>query len=164
MENAESSQAASGFEHPSDCLPAPSNRGGRPTTYTPELAQQICDQIAETNKSIGTICRELGVGRTTMFRWLKTHNEFRNEYFWARWCRCENLADECIAIADDGSKDYKEEKNDDGTTRVVLNKDVLVRAAMRLQERHHLLAKYWPRRFGNTPAESLEILDIAATP
>ena len=158
MENREGIQAGIGLEHPSDCLPAPIKRGGRPTRYTPELAEQICEEIAGTNKSILTICRELGVGRTTMFRWLKTHDEFREEYFFARWFRCENLAYECLAIADDGSKDYKEVKNRDGTTRVVLNKEVLARAAMRLKERHHLLAKYWPSKFAKTPAEVLELL------
>ena len=57
------------------------------------------------------------------------------------------------------SKDYKEVKNRDGTTRVVLNKEVLARAAMRLKERHHLLAKYWRSQFAKTPAEESELLE-----
>src|SRR5690242_11142211 len=97
MENTEGIKAGLGPGHP-DCPPTPPNRGGRPTTYTWELAEQICEEIAGTNKSILTICLELGVGRTTMFRWLKTHDEFRKGYFFARWFRCENLADECLAI------------------------------------------------------------------
>jgi len=49
-------------------------------------------------------------------------------------------------------------KNRDGTSRLVLNKEVLAGAAMRLKERHHLLAKYWPSKFAKTPAEVLELL------
>ena len=33
------------------------NLGGRPSIHTPELAQEICDTIATSNKALQTLCQ-----------------------------------------------------------------------------------------------------------
>lgn len=57
---------------------------GRPTDYTPELAQQICELITEGG-TLNKICRKKNMPvRSTMYRWLLEHGDFSDMY--ARAC------------------------------------------------------------------------------
>lgn len=57
---------------------------GRPTTYTPETAQAICDGIA-AGKSVIEICKGDGMPvPSTVFLWLTQHPEFSDQYARAR--------------------------------------------------------------------------------
>lgn len=64
---------------------------GRYTDYTPELAQSICDKIAD-GKSLRKICLdETMPNRSTIFRWLDENADFATKYAHAReiqgdWC------------------------------------------------------------------------------
>lgn len=58
--------------------------GGRPSLYTQELADKICEQIGNGH-SMRTICAPEDMpDMSTVFRWIRTHEEFRNQY--ARAC------------------------------------------------------------------------------
>lgn len=57
---------------------------GRPSDYTQELADKICEQIAEGD-SMRTICEQESMpNAATVFRWLRTNEEFSKQY--ARAC------------------------------------------------------------------------------
>src|SRR5258708_7569966 len=60
--------------------------GGRPTDYTPELAEQICDITATTIKSVADICKaNAGLpDECTVFRWMRRYPQFRQDYLEAK--------------------------------------------------------------------------------
>lgn len=55
---------------------------GRPTKYTPELGQEICDAISSSTLSLGQLSDmyEHWPERTNIWRWRNTNLEFRNMY------------------------------------------------------------------------------------
>jgi hypothetical protein len=81
-------------------------RRGRPSSYNVETADEICIQIAE-GKSLKAICREeWSPDFVTVWRWLKSHEDFRNRYVEAREISLEGMADDLMEIADDGRNDW----------------------------------------------------------
>ena len=73
----------------------------RPTDHTAELADAICEQLAD-DKSLRAICSSDDMpGRATVFRWLGAHEEFRDQYARAREAQADAIADECLHIADE---------------------------------------------------------------
>lgn len=79
--------------------PGKRNKGGRPTKYTPALGDRICAWIAEGN-SARSACEQFGISRDTLFRWLREHGEFSDQYARAREDQADTIADEVIEIAD----------------------------------------------------------------
>lgn len=73
---------------------------GRPSSFTPELADHICACLAE-GRSMRSVCRDEGMpDLSTVFRWLRTNDGFREQYARATEERGEALADEIVDIAD----------------------------------------------------------------
>jgi hypothetical protein len=77
----------------------------RPTIYTDELAEKICDLLAE-GKSMVKACEALGVCRRTVNLWLKKNPEFANMTVEARESYSDDIVDKLIEIAGDETKDY----------------------------------------------------------
>lgn len=81
---------------------------GRPSDYTPELADEICTRLAN-GESLRAICSSdrddwmPHIG--TVLRWVGQHEEFREQYARAREIQAETMADEIIGIADDADID-----------------------------------------------------------
>jgi len=58
---------------------------GRPTDYTPEMAERILDLTATTIKSVADICLDPELpGECTVFRWMRKYPEFRQGYLEAK--------------------------------------------------------------------------------
>ncbi len=73
---------------------------GRPSIYTAELADKICQQIAE-GRSLQQIQRDEGMpGMTTVMRWLGDKEDFRSQYASAREKQADHYAAEIVEIAD----------------------------------------------------------------
>lgn len=73
---------------------------GRPTDYSQELADYICERISD-GESLRAICEADNMpNRATVFRWLGKHQEFSDQYARAREEQAESLADEIVSIAD----------------------------------------------------------------
>lgn len=61
----------------------------RPSEYTEEVAEQICEGIAE-GKSIRAVCNQDGMPHVaTVFRWLSSVEAFREQYTRARQTRAD---------------------------------------------------------------------------
>lgn len=74
---------------------------GRPTDYTPELADAICEELAK-GRPLAQICEDEGMpSYTTVWRWEQKHPEFRKASAHAREHGTHYMADDCIRIADD---------------------------------------------------------------
>ncbi len=57
---------------------------GRPSKYTPALADQICAEIAD-GKSLHSICKRKSMpSRDAVFSWLRLHQDFSDNYVRAR--------------------------------------------------------------------------------
>lgn len=122
--------------------PTPPNSGGRPTLYTPELGQSICEAVAN-GEALQDICKQPGMpARRTVYYWLRTHDEFAAAYELAREMRADLLADEVVKISD----------TEDPT-----------RARVQIDARRWAASKLNPRRYGERQARDLEGPTISIT-
>lgn len=76
--------------------------GGRPTTYTPELATYVCKIIATHSCGLKKLTRmyEDFPSQSTIYAWIYDHPEFSGQYFDARKSQAAVLADSMLDIAD----------------------------------------------------------------
>lgn len=102
----------------------------RPSKYTPEVVDRICEGLIEGSSLRQLCCQEGMPSRATILRWANDKPEFQKRYQLACQIRAEGLADDMIDIADDASRDWKQVGN-----RRVLNKDVIRRDRLRIKTR-----------------------------
>ena len=78
---------------------------GRPSTYTPAIAAEICARLAG-GESLRTICSSTELPATSnVFEWLKVHPDFRDQYASARAAGVDAMVEETLAIADNIEED-----------------------------------------------------------
>lgn len=139
------------------------NLGGRPSEYTKEIADEICERIAE-GESLRRICLSDHLpNRKTIFHWLlnDTHPGFCDQYRKAREMQAENFADEMNDIADDGSNDYMENVDDQGAViGYKLNGEHIQRSRLRIDTRKWIASKLKPKKYG----DKLELSGDAEAP
>lgn len=106
---------------------------GRPSKYTPQLAQRICTEIAQ-GKSLVAVLKAKGMpDYSTVTRWLDhpKHEAFRKMYARAREDQADYLADELVEIADTAK-----------------DRDSAAAAKVRTDTRKWVAAKLKPRKYG----------------
>lgn len=117
---------------------------GRPSTYNEEIADRICSELA-MGKSVRTICASPDMpGRETVFRWLREHEDFRDQYARAKAESVHALAEELLDIADDASGDHDDEGR--------FCPENIQRSRLRVDTRKWLLSKLSPRQYGDRVA------------
>ena len=81
--------------------------GGRPTIYTEELADRICEAIATSSVGLQRICDANPdfPGRTTILLWTYRHPEFLNKYMQARKNQAHSLMESTLEVANDDDAD-----------------------------------------------------------
>lgn len=124
--------------------------GGRPTDYCQETADAICERLAD-GESLRTICVDEAMpNRVTVYRWLFKHVEFSNQYAQAREYQAETMADEMTDIADDGSNDWMEKRDEDGVNIGWReNGEAIRRSALRIDTRKWIAARLLPKKYGD---------------
>lgn len=130
---------------------------GRPTDFTPELGDRICEEIAD-GRSLRSICLSDDMpNKSTVFRWLSMRDEFRDQYARAREAQADSLFDDLLDIADDGSNDWMERFDDEGgNIGWKENGEALNRSKIRIDARKWMAGKLRPKVYG-------EKLDVAHT-
>lgn len=122
---------------------------GRPSVYSEETADAICELIAD-GKSLRSICDDEGMpDKATVFRWLVSHADFATKYALAREAQADSLVDEMTDIADDGRNDWMEKKSDEG--EIIgwrENGEALRRSALRISARQWMAEKLRPKKYG----------------
>lgn len=120
------------------------------SSYTPELAAEICERLS-AGESLRTICHDLHMPhRATVHRWIADNTEgFCDQYARAKDVGLDNLADELLAIADDGSNDWME-KNDPDNPGYQLNGEHSSRSKLRVDARKWYLSKLAPKKYGES--------------
>ncbi len=124
--------------------------GGRPTKYSQELADNICEQIATTSKSMKTICAGLDMNVMTVLNWLcESHEAYKPEfckmYARAKEMQADLLAEEILDISDDSSQDLK--GIDDFGNRIE-DKEFVNRSKVRIDARKWIASKLKPKKYG----------------
>lgn len=82
-------------------------------------------------------------------RWLHIHSEFRDQYARAREAQAEHWADEIIEISDDGTNDWTERQNKDGSTYEAIDSEHINRSRLRVDTRKWLMARMAPKKYGD---------------
>lgn len=87
-------------------FPQNKNKGGRPSRYTAELADEICIAILEGDKGIARLCKENKhwPSKKTIFNWLKKNKEFQGKYKMAKEIQIDFLLDEFLELEQDALK------------------------------------------------------------
>lgn len=120
---------------------------GRPSEFSQELADRICAELAD-GLSMRTICKADDMpDKSTVFRWIRTNTEFRDQYTRAKEESADALTDEMLDIADDSSNDWIERNSDDGG--VQFNGDHVQRSRLRIETRKWIASKLKPKKYGD---------------
>lgn len=121
---------------------------GRPSDYTQELANTICSRLAE-GMSLRTVCNaEEMPDKSTVFRWLETNKEFRDQYARAKEESADALVEEILDIADDGSNDWMEVHKGEQVSWIE-NGEALGRSRLRVDARKWVASKLKAKKYGD---------------
>jgi hypothetical protein len=125
---------------------------GRPSVYTAELAERILDELMEGRLLID-ICDEPGMpAPRTIRNWVKLDRQgFAARYDYARELGFQAMAEQMIAISDDGRNDWIVYYKKDGTPEVVFDHEHVSRSRLRVNTRRWTLTKMLPRLYGDRP-------------
>lgn len=122
---------------------------GRPSNYSQDITTAICIRLG-LGESLREICSNEDMpDKSTVMRWLATHQEFRDQYAGAREAQADYYAEEIIEISDDGSNDWMTRKGPDGSEIEVENREVLNRSKLRVDTRKWLMARMAPKKYGD---------------
>ena len=131
-----------------NCPPKPK---GRPTKYTKELGDYICERLAN-GESLNAICKgkDMPDERAVRMWALNPDHPFSPSYVRAREIGYLKMADDLSEIADDGSNDWMERTGKDGeSVGWTLNGEHVQRSRLRVDTRKWLLSKCLPKVFGD---------------
>lgn len=119
---------------------------GRPTIFTKELADLICERIATHALGLKQLCAMYDdmPAKITINQWRYKYPEFSAQYAQAKISQIETLIDEVIEIADDVSQDTI--FNDQGSKSC--NGEWIARSRLRIDTRKWLASKLIPRLYG----------------
>jgi hypothetical protein len=122
---------------------------GRPSLYSEELVDTICDRLIE-GESLRSICRDESMpGKRTIFDWLVLHDAFRTKYARAREIQSELKFDELQEIADDGTNDWMEKRDrENAVIGWQVNGEHVKRSELRVATLKWRLAKLQPKKYG----------------
>lgn len=124
---------------------------GRPSTFDKDVANEICIRLAG-GETLRQVCADDGMpAESTVRQWAMDDREgFTAQYTRARELGYLAMADELLEVADDGTNDWMERQNADGTTGdVVLNGEHVQRSRLRVDTRKWLLSKALPKVYGD---------------
>lgn len=116
------------------------------TTYTPEVAAEICDRLAE-GIPLRQICRDMGLAWRTIYNWREAQEDFAALFARAREMGEDAIAAECLDIANTPLPGVIETVDPEkGTT--VRREDMLGHRKLQIETRLKLLAKWNPSKWG----------------
>lgn len=114
-------------------MAAEKGKAGRPSDYMPEVADDICALLA-SGESLVKVCKRPGMpDKSTVFRWIAAHDDFRDKYAKATEARADAIFEEMFDIADDVIPDSAE----------------VAKARLRVDTRKWALARMNPRKYGD---------------
>lgn len=123
---------------------APARSPGRPSTFTQEIADEICARLA-TGETLADICRDDHMPAVrTVSHWKEASEAFKADFACAREEGYDRIASDCLRIADDTDNDTLITEHGDRP-----NTEWISRSKLRIETRLKLLAKWDPKRYGD---------------
>lgn len=127
---------------------------GRPSDFSQEVADAICERIAD-GESLRGICQADGMpSRMTVFRWLADPNRsaFRDQYARAREEQAEFYAESIVEIADEVEVEatYQGEQ-----VKLDVSSSAIARNRLRVDARKWYASKLSPKKYGDFKAVEL---------
>lgn len=121
---------------------------GRPSEFTSDLADRICERLADGESLRKICCDEAMPCQTTIYRWLKANDEFRQQYVYGRELQADTLFDEILDIADDARNDWMEREGE-GNEGWLQNGEALRRSQLRIDARKWMAGKLRAKVYGD---------------
>jgi len=129
---------------------APAKSPGRPSTFTQEIADEICRRLAQ-GEPLAQICRDDNMPAVrTVSDWKKASEAFSADFACAREEGFDQIAADCLDIADETSNDTLCTEHGDRP-----NTEWISRSKLRIETRLKLLAKWDPKRYGDKVTQEL---------
>nr|WP_179954010.1 terminase small subunit protein [Denitrobaculum tricleocarpae] len=85
----------------------------------------------------------------TVHRWIEAKEDFRQQYARAREAQADAIFDEILEIVDDGTNDWVERTNSDGSKYTVVDHEHVSRSKLRVDARKWIAAKLAPKKYGD---------------
>jgi hypothetical protein len=124
----------------------------RPTDYSQEIADKICEAIAD-GQSLRSICLADDMpNKATVFRWLNLHQEFSDQYARARDEQAETLADDIVSIVDGAANPLMVDgvpMMNDGKPVMVTDAASVAHARLKMDARKWVASKLKPKKYGD---------------
>lgn len=119
------------------------------TTFTQEIADRICEDIAD-GLSLREICKKNDMpSRATVFKWLADIDGFSDQYARARDDQAEAYADEITQISDQ-TPELEPVKDADGNiVELKMNSAYVQWQKNRIDARKWVAAKLKPKKYGD---------------
>lgn len=153
---------------------------GRPTDYSPAMRDAICARLA-AGETLRSICRDDTMPeRQTIYNWLYVNKGevkqgekilvagFFDHYTRAREVGLDEICDETIEIADDGTNDFVErvvkQRGGGEKKEIVFDKEAVMRSRLRVETRNSYLANMAPRKYGRNVKVETQALDKKGEP
>ena len=127
---------------------------GRPSGYTTEIADKICEGLAN-RRSLVRICDNPDMpGVSTFYQWLRENKEFQDNYARAREDQADTYFEEVIEISDDGRNDWMM-RADKANPGYELNGEHIQRSRLRVEARKWAASKLKHKKYGERLEASL---------
>jgi len=113
---------------------------GRPSDYLPEVADDICALLA-SGENLVKVCKRPGMpDKSTVFRWIAAHEEFRDKYAKATEARADAIFEDMFGIADDATEESA----------------AVAKARLRIDTRKWALARMNPKKYGDKVSQEID--------
>lgn len=124
----------------------PQKPRGRPSSFTQEIADEICERIAN-GTPLREICRDDNMPAwRTVYDWMDADADFSARIAHARELGEEAIAQECMLIADTPQVGIRTTIKPSGTETT--ETDMIEHRRLQIDTRLKLLAKWNPRKWG----------------
>ena len=126
---------------------------GRPSLYTPELGDHICELLAQ-GRTLRDVCRDEHMpNEATVRGWALKDDEEARPGFFTQYTRAREIgyhamADETLEISDDAHNDWMVRHGDDDAGWQS-NGENIQRSRLRVDTRKWLLSKALPKIYGD---------------
>lgn len=108
--------------------------------YTPELADEICERLAN-GETLRGICRDSHMPSWfTIYNWVDSDSDFASRFARARQTGCDAVLDEVMCLADTPLK-----PND--------RADIVAQRRMQIDTRFKFIARVNPAKYGDRAAD-----------
>ena len=127
---------------------------GRPSSYTLELSDIICERLA-SGESMRSVSRDDSMpAMSTLFKWIRDIPEFTEQYVKAKEESADALAEDMVDIADNQVSqpvmvDGLPLRDDDGNIIMVVDNVAVNHAKLRIDTRKWAASKLKPKKYGD---------------